>query len=187
MRHVLKGFVCIALLTGWSSLAGQVSADDAVRIKAGTVRVESEVSLSGGAFAITGTQDFTYTGGADGGTSEAECSPCLPGETRSLTTELSGNFFGTVTYHGQTYDLDASNGSGTFTFASPEFVLPAPTGESIVTIVQPFTLETASLTLPDGTVVPVEGSGTATARYETFQDGADTYYFLVDVTYAFEK
>jgi hypothetical protein len=168
-------------------LTGPVGADDAVRIKAGTVQVGSEVSLSGGAFAIEGTQDFSFTGGAEGGTSEAECAPCLAGDTRSLTTELSGTVSGAATYRGQLYELDISNGSGSFTFTSPEFMLPEAGGEDVVTIEQPFSLAGASLTLSDGTVVPVEGSGTATARYSTFEDGEDTYYFLIDVTYTFEK
>jgi hypothetical protein len=185
MRHVMKTLACIAVLIGSSSLTGPVSADDAVQLKAGTVQVGSEVSLSGGAFAIAGTQEFSYTGGAEGGTSQAECGPCLAGDTRSLTTELSGTYFGTLTYRGQTYELDISNGSGSFTFASPEFVLPQPGGEDVVIIEQPFNLVDTSVTLPDGTVVPIEGSGTATARYSTFQDGEDTYYFLIDVTYTF--
>ena len=187
MRHVLNRFACMAVLAGSISAGGQVSAEDAVRVKAGTVQIGSEVSLSGGAFAIEGTQEFSYTGGAEGGTSNAECSPCLAGETRSLTTELSGTYVGTVSYRGQVYELDGSNGSGTFTFESPEFVLPESGGQEVITIEQPFSLAGASLTLPDGTVVPIEGSGTATARYSTFQDDTNTYYFLMDVTYTFDK
>jgi hypothetical protein len=43
------------------------------------------------------------------------------------------------------------------------------------------------LTLPDGTVIPVEGGGTATGRFSVVQDGPDTYYFLEDITFRFEE
>ena len=43
------------------------------------------------------------------------------------------------------------------------------------------------MTLPDGSNVPIEGSGVASARFSTFEDAGDTYYFLVDITFTFDK
>ena len=187
MRDALKKFVCIAALGAMYGLTVAVRADDPVRIKSGSVEVGSPVSLTGGAYDIEGTQDFSYVGGAEGGTSEGDCGPCLAGDTISLTTELTGTYFGTATYRGQTYELDISNGSGSFTFSSPKFTLPPAESNTVVTIEQPFTLIDTSLALPGGAVVPIEGSGTATARFTTFQDGSDTFYFLEDITFTFEK
>lgn len=147
----------------------------------------SPVSLSGGAFEIAGTRDFSYTGGAEGGTSEADCGPCLGGASISLTTELRGTYVGTATYQGQDYELDISNGSGSFTFTSPAFVLPETAPGDTVVIEQPFELTDSSLTLPNGVQVPVEGSGVATARFSTFEDAGETFYFLEEITFAFEK
>ena len=187
MREMLKRFVCIVAVAAVGGPGFGVRADDAVQIKSGTVGVESPVSLAGGAFDIEGTQNFAYVGGAEGGTSDADCGPCLAGDTISLTTELRGTYFGTLTYRGQTYELDISNGNGRFTFASPDFVLPPAESGSVVTIEQPFSLVNTSLTLPEGDVVPVEGSGIATARFTTFQDAGETYYFLEEITFTFDN
>ena len=187
MRDVLKRLACIAAVAAVCGLSIELRADDAVRIKSGTVEVGSPVSLAGGAFTIEGTQGFSYTGGAEGGTSEGDCAPCVAGDTISLTTELTGTYFGTATYRGQTYELDSSNGGGSFTFSSPDFVLPPNDGDGEVIVEQPFSLADSSLALPTGDVVPVEGSGTATARFTTFQDAGVTYYFLVDITFTFDK
>jgi len=165
----------------------QVRAQDAVRVRSGTVSVESPVSLSGGAFQIAGTRGFSYTGGAEGGTSEADCAPCVGGATISLTTQLRGTYFGTATYQGKDYELDSSNGSGSFTFTSPAFVLPETTPGEEVVIEQPFELTDSSLTLPNGVQVPVEGGGVATARFSTFEDAGQTFYFLEEITFTFEK
>ena len=163
-----------------------VRADDPVRLRSGTVRVGSPVSLAGGAFAFDGTQQFNYSGGADGGNSEGDCGPCLGGDTISLTTHLPGSFFGTATYRGREYVFDFSNGSGAFTFESPAFVLPE-TATGDVVIEQSFQLTDTSMTLPDGSIVPIEGSGVASARFSTFEDAGDTYYFLEDITFTFGK
>ena len=186
MRDVLKTVAALAafgLVVSWTA---ELRADEAVRIKSGTVIVGSPVSLSGGAFQLVGNKGFTIAGGADGGTSEADCEPCLAGDTISLTTQLRGSYFGAVTYKGESYDLDITNGNGNITFSSPDFVLPPSSGDNQFTIDQPFSLTASSLTLPDGTVIPVEGGGTASARFSTFQDGGDTYYFLEDITFTFD-
>jgi hypothetical protein len=185
MRDRLKRVTALVALGVVFAVTAELRADDVVRLKSGTVEVGSPVSLSGGTFDIVGTKGLSYTGGADGGTSEADCGPCLPGDTISLTTQLRGTYSGTLTYKGQSYELDISNGSGNFTFSSPDFVLPPSAGQSEVTIEQPFSLTDSSLTLPDGTVIPVEGGGIATARFSAFQDGEDTYYFLEDLTFTF--
>jgi hypothetical protein len=187
MREVRNMVAALAAFGVVFTLNAELLAQNAVRIKSGTVAVESPVSLSGGAYDIEGTQDFSYVGGAEGGTSEADCGPCLAGDTISLTTQLRGTYFGTATYRGRTYELDISNGNGDFTFSSPDFVLPAANNGSDVTIEQPFTLTETSLKLPDGTVIPVTGGGTATARFSTFQDGGDTYYFLEEITFTFAE
>ena len=177
--------VLAAVVSVFASTTG-LRAAGGIRITSGTVVVESPVSLSGGAFKIAGNKGFSYEGGAEGGTSEADCGPCLPGDTISLTTQLRGTYFGTLTYKGQTYELDISNGNGDLTFSSPDFVLPPSGGDTELTIDQPFSLTGSSLTLPDGTVVPVAGNGVATGRFSTFQDGQDTYYFLEEITFRFD-
>jgi hypothetical protein len=178
---------CVLALVAFPAATIPLRAADAVQVKSGTVSVGSPVSLSGGAFEIAGTRDFSYTGGAEGGTSEGDCGPCAAGDTISLTTELRGTYFGTATYQGKDYELDISNGSGSFTFTSPRFVLPETTAGEDVAIEQPFELTDSSLTLPDGTQVSVDGGGVATARFSTFEDAGQTLYFLEDITFTFEK
>jgi hypothetical protein len=177
---------------------GQSGADHiSARINSGAIQIVG-FGFSG-TTAISGTGGFALTMSSDSGFGEAaQCAPCEPGQTISLTTlVISGD--GMATYRGQTYAVNQNDGSIAFiTMDGPSFVLPVGSGTepTPVEFETPFTvreaIDASFLNLRTGDSfhrVRLTGSGTATVRFiVSYDEFSQTHlYSFQSVRFDFSK